>query len=497
MIAGFVLAFGVVASVVLLLVVGKQYEASVTLVIVPPKLASELKPQSLSVQSYQQILESDAVLAETRKRLAEKGYVPSRMDFQIGQALRTKIFVSRVREDIALAPMLQAIVHAGSAEEAATTANIWANVFLNRVRELVAGSTSSAVQFVEQQYPSVRDGLAKVEDDRVGLADSLQRHYDDVSTSWDTRIAAFKGETADLTAAYQSETDRIIREFASEHSLDTRREQIKSLHKAYADLQDEQARVGSQLQDKRLRLDGLRATLDKTPQYLTLQKAIGDEALWQAVGRDNGTPDWKALQGRVLTTQEPNPVYQELSTRAATIEADVAALAPRGAQLDERLAALSKDMKTLEVGLTADEVQSEKLKNARAAGLTGLQEARAAGLAGVSRQRDQELHALKLDMGTRLAGVDRTIAQERDLFAQLAKSYNQATLAKGQLDFEDVRVGAPAVPNPLPLKRGRLWKAALAACVGGLFGIGVALVRDLDRETRPRGPRGAGTAETA
>ncbi len=477
LIAGFVLAFGIVASVVLLLVVKKQYEASVTLVIVPPKLASELKPQSLSVQSYQQILESDAVLAETRRRLAQKGYSPSRMDFQIGQALRTKIFVSRVREDIALAPMLKAVVYAGTAEEAATTANIWAEVFLSRVRELVAGSTSSAVQFVEQQYPSVRDELAKAEDDRVGLADSLQKHYDDVATSWDTRIAAFKGETADLTAAYQSETNRTLREFASEHSLDTRREQLKSLHKAYADLQDEQAHVGSQLQDKRLRLEGLRATLGKTPQYLTLHKAIGDEALWQAVGKDNGAPDWKALQGRVLTTQEPNPVYQELSTRAATIEADVAALAPRGAQLDERLAALSKDMKTLEVGLTADEARLEKLENARDAGLTGLQDSRAAGLAAVSRQRDQELASLKLDTGVRLARVDRTITQQQELFNQLTKSFNQAMLAKGQLDFEDVRIGAPAVPNPLALKRGRLLKAALAAFVGGLLGIGVALVR--------------------
>jgi capsular polysaccharide biosynthesis protein len=484
LIAGFVLAFGIVASVVLLLVVKKQYEASVTLVVVPPKLASELKPQSLSVQSYQQILESDAVLAETRKRLADKGYFPSRMDFQIGQALRTKIFVSRMREDIALAPMLEAVVHARSAEEAATTANIWAEVFLKRVRELVAGSTSSAVQFVEQQYPTVRNDLSKAEEERVALAGSLQKRYDDLASGWDTRLAAFKGETADLTAARQSETERILREFASDHSLDTRREQLKSLRKAYADLQDEQARVSSQLQDKQLRLAGINASLAKTPQFFTLQKAISDDALWQAVGRDKGDPDWKALQGRALASQQANPVYQELSGRAATIEADVAALAPRGAQLDERLAALSKDMKTLEMGLTADEAELEKLKNTRGAELTRLQDSRAAGLAALSRQRDQELTAVKLDTDAQLARVDRTIGQQRELFAQLAKSFNQATLAKGQLDFEDVRIGAAAVPNPLPLRRGRLWKAALAAVAGGLLGIGVAVVRDADRAAR-------------
>jgi capsular polysaccharide biosynthesis protein len=496
LIGGFVLAFGIVASVVLLLVVKKQYEASVTLVIVPPKLASELKPQSLSVQSYQQILESDAVLEETRTRLAEKGYIPSRMDFQIGRALRTKIFVLRQREDIALAPMLQAIVHAPSPKEAATTANIWAEVFLHRVRELVAGSTSASVQFVEQQYPSVRDDLAKAEEERVALSDKLQKHYDEVSTSWDARLVAFKGETADKTGAFKSETDRLLREFASEHSLDTRREQLKALRKAYADLQDEQARVSSQLQDKQLRLAGIKAALDKTPQFLTLHKAISDDALWQTIGGDKGDPDWKALQGRALTTQQANPVYEELAGRAATVETDVAALAPRGAQLDERLAALSKDMKTLEVSLTADEAQSEKLKNTRAAGLTRLEDTRAAGLDSLQRQRDQALSALKLDMNAQLGRVDRTITQEKDLFTQLAKSFNQATMAKGQLDFEDVRVGAPAVANSLPLRRGRLWKAALAAFAGGLVGIGVAVVRDADREARGHRSAHAAPADT-
>ena len=471
-------AVGLVTAIVLLLVVKKQYEASVTLVIVPPKLASELKPPSLSVQSYQQILESDAVLAETRKRLVEKGFSPSRVDFKIGRALRTKIFVLRQREDIALAPMLQAVVDATSPEEAAATANIWAAVFLDRVRELVAGSTSSAVQFVEQQYPSVRDNLAKAEEERADLADTLQKHYDDVSTGWDTRLAAFKGATVDLTAAFQSETDRILSEFRSEHSIDTRREQVKALRKAYGDLQDEQARVSSSLQDKQARLDGLKAALDKAPPYLTLKKAISDDALWQTVAKAGDNPDWKTLQARTLTSQEPNAVYQELSARVATIEADVNALAPRGAQLDQRLAALSRDMKALEVGLAVDESQVEKLKNTRAADLTRLQETRAAGLAALVRQRDQELDALKRGMDTRLGQADRDLTQQRALFGELSKSYNQVLLAKAQQDFEDVRLGAPAVPPAIYLPRRRLLKAAGAVFVGLLLGVGIAVVRE-------------------
>jgi uncharacterized protein involved in exopolysaccharide biosynthesis len=118
-------------------------------------------------------------------------------------------------------------------------------------------------------------------------------------------------------------------------------------------------------------------------------------------------------------------------------------------------------------------------------------------LAALSRQRDQELNALKLDMNAQLGRVDRTITQEKDLFTQLAKSFNQATMAKGQLDFEDVRVGAPAVANSLPLRRGRLWKAALAAFAGGLVGIGVAVVRDADREARGHRSAHAAPADVA
>ena len=234
LIAGFVLAFGVVTGVVLLLVVEKQYEASVTLVIVPPKLASELKPQSLSVQSYQKILESDSVLEEVRKRLLQKGIAVDRYDFRIGTLLETRIFVSRQREDVTLAPMIQAIVRAPSADQAATTANIWAEVFTGRVRDLVAGSTSSAVQFVEQQFPSVRDDLAKAEDGRATVAGELQRRNDDVATGWEARVSTYRVETAALVAAHDFESTRLLSDLSGQRNLETHREQLKALARSTA-----------------------------------------------------------------------------------------------------------------------------------------------------------------------------------------------------------------------------------------------------------------------
>ena len=50
-----------------------EYEASAVLIIVEPRFASELKPPVLSVQAYQNLLESDAILAEARRRLQAQG----------------------------------------------------------------------------------------------------------------------------------------------------------------------------------------------------------------------------------------------------------------------------------------------------------------------------------------------------------------------------------------------------------------------------------------
>ena len=301
------------------------------------------------------------MIAETRKRLVKKGITPSSMDFQIGRSLRTKIFVFR---------------HAGGHRARADAAGDrrTPGVPRRRRRPRTSGPTSSSTgsgswwpdrppRRCSSSSSSIRACATTWRRPRTTASASPTacRSTTTMSRRAGTRVSPrSRGRRRTSPLHFSPRRTALLGEFASEHSIDTRREQLKALRKAYGDLQEEQARVSSSLQDKKARLDGLKAALDKTPPYLTLQKAISDDALWQAVGKTNGTPDWKALQGRVLATQEPNPLYLELSARMATIEADVNALAPRGAQLDQRLAALSRDMKALEVGLAVDESQLEK-----------------------------------------------------------------------------------------------------------------------------------------
>lgn len=465
--------------------VAPTYEAASLVVVVPPRFTSDLKPPTLSIQAYQTLLESDAVVAETKRRLVARKLLAGNRPFRVGSEVETKIFVSRQREETSLAPMIQLTGRAGTATLAAAFANTIAEVFVERTRELMAGTTSISVQFIENQYPLVRDQLLKEEDQRVIMADDFQKRSDNAASDWDEKISLCKIETANQIGVYQAETRRLQEEFMSQRNLDTRKAQVKAMRKAYSAIQEEQAGVHSVLQEKQLQMSAAQSQLKDTPQFITLQKTITDEALWQSLASaPDGQPDWKKLQDRTLRTQELNPAFARLATRVSQIEIEVNALLPREAQLTQQLEQLSEELKNLDASIRSDESRLEKLKLERAAGQTKLQEERDNLLAELNRNRQRELDTIKRGWQNRLSQSDRNIGQQRELFAELGRNHNQALLAKAQQDMEDIRLGARAVPPDQPKPRGTMFKTLLALVLGGMIGFIAALVREVARNAR-------------
>src|SRR5262245_49443274 len=164
------------------------YEASATLVIVSPQISSELKPPTLTVQGYQKLLESDAVLAETKKRLGQQHVLTEKDTLGLGGNVETHIFISLRSDTTSLAPMLQTVARGQSAEQAAAIANTWDQVFLERTRELMAGTTSAAVQFIDAQYPQARADVARLENEKATATNDFQKRYDEAATRWDETI---------------------------------------------------------------------------------------------------------------------------------------------------------------------------------------------------------------------------------------------------------------------------------------------------------------------
>jgi len=264
--------------------------------------------------------------------------------------------------------------------------------------------------------------------------------------------------------------------------VETRKSEQEARRKAYGDLQGEQARVNSALQYEQLELEATRQQLAETPPYLTLQKAMTDDALWQMLAKGKGNRstevDWKSLQGRSLLTQEINPVYTELSSRKSQIEREVNAMIPRSMQLTQELERFSTVLHNLDTAVRTDEAALEKLKLEHDAGLERLATERSVQLEVLTRQSKQELDALTRERDNRLAQLDRDIERLKRLYDDLAKNYNQATLAKAQQEVEDVRLGAAAVPPDYPASRRIAMKSVLALLVGGMLGLFAAVIGD-------------------
>jgi len=478
LIVGLALGAGLVVGMALWYLLPYRWEASATLVVMSSRFTSELRPPTLTVQGYQKLLESDAVVSETKDRLIKNGGLDKSSRLSVGGNLKTLIFVSRRAEETSLAPMVQAVAYGKTAERAANIVNTWVAVFLERVSQINEGTTSAKIKFIDEQYPQIRDTLIGSENERGVAENQYQQRYNEATKKWNQRITDFKSERAKSTNDYHAETRRVVDEFRSERNFSTRRARLNAMQAAFGEMQDEQSKVNTTLKQKVLELEAARKELVETPVHITLYKAITDDALWRRMTDDNSrNADWEKLKKEGLATQEINPVYVELSSRTSRIAMEVNALSPRATQLTDELNRMVGEIKTLEVALSSDEASLEKIERDRNSGLVKLEEGLQNDFEELLRNKEQELNAIQVEWEAKNGQMIRDITNLRKLFEELALKYNQALLAKAEQDIEDISLGSPAVPPDLPVSRGILVKGLMAAIFGGLLGFCIALIR--------------------
>src|SRR5207248_5043422 len=127
----------------------------------------------------------DAVRSEAKKRPVQRSVLSEGSTLQLRGNVDTRIFVSAQSETTSLAPMLQTIARGKTSEQAAAIANTWVQVFLERTHELMAGTTSAAVQFIDEQYPQAQAQLIQTESERDTAANEFQKRHDSLGASWD------------------------------------------------------------------------------------------------------------------------------------------------------------------------------------------------------------------------------------------------------------------------------------------------------------------------
>lgn len=464
------------------LVKPRVFEASALVAVVPPPNRTELQPQTLTVQGYQRIVESPEVKAETARRLVQSGVLSAQAAQGIESNMETRIFVAGNAEEKMLAPMIQLIARASDSKAASTIANVWAEVFIARAHDLMAGSTSSSVRFIENLYPAALQQLNDRENNKTKMEREYTDNFTNTSNEMERQYSQLKIRAFEETGRYKAETSRLTEEMRAKLQIATCEKKLDAIRKAYSDMQTERANVNANLQRAQLELEAARTQLANTPPTLTLRKAITDSELWRNTQQLSDQVDWQKLQDRTLATQETNPIYLELSKRRAQLEMEVNYLRPKTEQLDKELVHLEQVLNELESQYRTNMSALENLRQTREAGLEKLTLSQTTEQNTFERQMQSALDNLRRDGDLQVGQAERLSAQQRDLFTELAKQYNQATLAKAQLEMEDVRLASSAVPPTHSASRGTLTAAILATLFGTILGAALAWARDLYRQ---------------
>lgn len=468
---GLSVAVGLSAFLLLTLGLSDRYRATATLVVAPPPFSSELSPEPLPLRGFQRLLESDSVLAQTSRRLAETAGFDAGEPLKLGSDLESRIFVSRGSNDRVLAPVIEVVAYGRTPERAASKANVWAQAFLDTLEGLVDATKRDTIEVIEEQYGKVRRRLEELEDLRVSTEREYQDRLDALTQKWDEELLSMRQETEDLVARQQTESHVSMRELAAEYGLVV--PAGVSTTPAEGDPRSPAA-PGGEVRTLLSQALLVRIRLAQTPSLLTLEKAISNEALWYAMTLvDAKVFELQPLWNRSLVTQEPNPVYAELTLRLADLESRLEEYADEWP---------SASLRTMIAEL-------ERVQRERSADLAKLLAARHQAVSEAQRRKRTELATLADEKEVALDRIGRDITNQKERFELMSTKLSQGELARAEQALKDVRLGSPAVAPTRPEPDHALVVTAAGTFAGGFLGLLLALALDL------RAARGRGTTD--
>lgn len=417
------------AAFLVSLLLPKKYEASASLLIQPPVFATELRAEPFSVETYQEIINSDYVKRAVEQRLEASGDL--KPNESLGE-LSTQVFSSKLRAE-QYTPVIRLVVRAKSPEKAAAVANAWADASVEETSGLANEGKKGTLDFIQKEYPSSKRRLSGIEEGLKTTQDQYDGRIRDLQDRWDSRITTFR----------------------TQWNLDMMSQQADALEKRLTEnvvaLNDLQLHI----KETKDSLEQLKTQIKVQPQFITLSKAISDDALWERIGRDPSGGISKELEGLKLHSEELNPVYQRLLQRLVDTQVEYETLGPQEQHLEDQIAAQRKEIKAQNELLLTKQMELERL----------------------TRNRDTELALLKREQAFKVDQLQREVENSQTAFKTLAEKWEVAKLAQAEQD-QDVKVGARAVAPRRAVSPRPLLNAAIGLVVGLMLSIVLAFVAE-------------------
>ncbi len=479
---------GVLAAAVVWVFVSLQppmYRAMASLLLSPePVELKSLAPISLAPEAYQRLLESPVVIGETRQRLREQGVLGNER-LQVGKNLSSQILISpaRRRGEAPQASLVQLVALCSTPELAQAAANTWAEVFREQAEQLSRQGILEPIRRLEDRYPELDERLAELEQRRVAQQDAAGLARLQLNGSWRARLEDHRAETERLESEHQEVTRERLNSAISEARLVSRRAHLEARQGALGQLETRLAKLDREAEVMTQRLQATKAQLAGTPRIVETRKSVNDDTVWKlVVGQDASAPqsdvNWQTLQ---LVQQEPNPLYEELSTRAALLEIDLlTTLAPRES-LEAQRTALSEEVDRLDTEVQAARTLVDAVRRARESGLELLSRQRSDGLDALSEAWLEERSAHERQAELELEQVEREIDRLQKEAEMLLPGYLDGRLLSAQLAAPAVSIGIEASKPLGATQQAPLFKSVLAFLAGNLAGLLLALGLELRR----------------
>ncbi|RKY19297.1 MAG: hypothetical protein DRP63_00860 [Planctomycetota bacterium] len=524
---------GALAGVGIALVVPEKYEATGIAVIAPPKFHSPMKPSILPVETYQQMLLTEGVLAEVLKRL------PEGTDLRL-RDLKRNSAVDLVEMGEKHAPALVLKMRLKDPQLAAKAVGIWLKTFQELAVRLTTAIAQHTEQFVREQFElarkrltdaekelhefdakhhisllqKVRDGivtllsrrkiallegkfaLARLLQEQRLLEERLEAHL--VNGNWigtvEGSIPSGTGLAGKLRSQLIANKERYEEAknsydlFYTEYDIDGLANEVSTLAGIVRQLRAESDTLAAALAEKEAFLKSLQATLKKIPETEKQFLAPEKQAVWEAVLRGKV----ETISKLRLVSEKESETHKKILLKALLASADVARLKERLSSLHDRLKKLSSEhaeKQALLVSLRQKQgILSRRLKLAEGHFVSlwkeflGLQARRRELLVEIRRKEDEvkllgsEVQKLSSDLKNISAQIHDLVRERTDLERQvdvLRKPYNmlKARVEEARLALAEPPEDVRIAVKPVPPDEPAFPQEWLFALVGGLLGV--------------------------
>jgi len=466
------------AVTVLVLSLGKVdiYEAKATLILQPPQFSTELKPQPLSLETLKSILESDFIASELVNELMEKNLFE--VDTEVAGVkgmLEVQIYPGK-ELDQPYMPLIDLIVRSDSPERSVVTANTWAEVFLIESAGLTWRGKQGALDFIEDQYPLVRDSLLDLESQLQEKQDHYDLQLNEIQRKRDLQTFTANTEIEELLREHEKMTEGLRLDFLNRWKLDLMKVEVKIQETQMIEFEEELLETEVAIQTQEDTLTHITDEIQSQPQYLVLSKAMTDEALWNRIGDVNGgLPE--ELNEMKLRSELLNPIYQELLSLLTTTRIDYDTLVPKREHLNNAVERLRKTIEEQNSLITRKDYELFALVKDRESEFTRLQREGEVQLEILKRGFDADFSRVERERDLVLEQLSREVYSVRVTYEAMAEQHQLATLAKSELE-PDVKIGALAVRPSQPI--GRNTRSNALAGLGAGFILSVMLAFALE-----------------